>query len=70
MKLPRLRTILLAPLVLFLVFYVFGVAVNLLDDRRVEPLSSAETGRVDEFAIFKAALSGEEIGMLYDQGRP
>jgi nucleoside-diphosphate-sugar epimerase len=55
MKLPRLRTILLAPLVLFVVFYLFGVTVNLLDDRQVAPLSNARPGNVDEIAIFGAS---------------
>jgi hypothetical protein len=55
MKFPRLRTILLAPLVIFIVFYLFGVIANLLDDRQVDPLSNVEPGRLDEIAIFGAS---------------
>jgi hypothetical protein len=55
MKLPRLRTILLVPFVLFLALYLFGVMANLLDDRQVPPLSNADTGSVDEIAIFGAS---------------
>ena len=55
MKLPRLRTILLTPFVLFVVFYLFGVLANLLDDRQVDPLSDAGPGSVDEIAIFGAS---------------
>jgi hypothetical protein len=55
MKWPRLRTLLLAPLVAFALFYLLGVAANLLDDRQVEPLSNAGPGKVDEIAIFGAS---------------
>ena len=55
MKLFRLRTILLAPLVLFGLVYLVGVAANLLDDRQVAPLPKAEAGSVDEIAIFGAS---------------
>ena len=55
MKLPRLRTIFLTPLVLFVAFYLFGVIVNLLDDRQVKPLSNATPGNLDEIAIFGAS---------------
>jgi nucleoside-diphosphate-sugar epimerase len=55
MKLPRFRTILLAPLVLFVLFYLLGVMANLLDDRQVEPLSSARPGSIDEIAVFGAS---------------
>ena len=46
---------LLAPLVAFALFYLFGIAANLLDDRQVEPLSNAGPGKVDEIAIFGAS---------------
>ena len=36
-------------------FYLFGVTVNLLDDRQVDPLSNVEPGRLDEIAIFGAS---------------
>jgi hypothetical protein len=76
MKLPRLRTVLLIPLVSFIAFYLIGVFANLLDDRQVEPLSAAPPGIVDEIAIFgasgtagdgilKAALADEDVGTIY-----
>ena len=55
MRLPRPRSILLAPLVLFLLFYLLGVIANLLDDRQVEPISDATTASVREIAIFGAS---------------
>lgn len=55
MKLPRLRTILITPFVLFVLLYLFGVMANLLDDRQVEPLSDAQPGNVDEIAILGAS---------------
>jgi hypothetical protein len=76
MRLPRLRTILLAPLVLFGLVYLFGVLANVLDDRAVEPLSNAGSARVDEIAIFgasgtagdgilKAALADPEVSTIH-----
>jgi len=55
MKLPRFRTFLLAPLVLFIVFYLLGVMAKLLDDRQVEPLSSTTPGSIHEIAVFGAS---------------
>jgi len=55
MKLPRLRTILLTPLVLFIGFYLLGVVANLLDYRQVQPLSVTEPDRVDVIAVFGAS---------------
>ena len=55
MKLTRLRTIILIPLVLFIAFYLLGVVVNPLDDRKLLPLSSSPPGSVDELAIFGAS---------------
>jgi hypothetical protein len=55
MKLPRLRTILIAPIALFVVFYLLGVIASLLDDRQVIPLSDAEPGSIDKVAIFGAS---------------
>ena len=55
MKLPRLRTILLVPFLLFTALYLVGVVANLLDDRQVEPLSGAASGSVDSIAIFGAS---------------
>jgi hypothetical protein len=76
MKLPRFRTFLLVPLVLFIVFYLFGVMAKLLDDRQVEPLSDATAGSVHEIAIFgasgtagdgilKAALSDSDVARIH-----
>ena len=76
MKLPRLRTVLLVPFVLFLALYLFGVMANLLDDRQVPPLSNADTGSVDEIAIFgasgtagdgilKAALADPDVNTVH-----
>jgi hypothetical protein len=39
MKFPRLRTILLVPLVLFALFYLTGVIIVQSDDRKVAPLA-------------------------------
>ena len=55
MKLPRLRTILLTPMVLFIGFYLLGVVANLLDDRRVQTLSMIRSERVDVIAVFGAS---------------
>ncbi|NNK37448.1 MAG: hypothetical protein HKP03_03135 [Xanthomonadales bacterium] len=76
MKLPRLRTILLIPLVLFAALYLVGVLANLLDDRQVAPLKNAEPGRVSEIAIFgasgtagdgilKAALADPDVNTIH-----
>lgn len=75
MRLPRLRTIILAPLILFVAFYLLGVTVNLLDDRQVEPLSNALPHNLDNIAIFgasgtagdgilKAALADPDVGSI------
>jgi hypothetical protein len=74
MKLPRLKTILLTPLVLFALFYAVGVAVFFLDDRTVEPL--AESPAPITVAIFgasgtagdgilKAALASPDIDKIH-----
>ena len=76
MKLPRLRTFLLAPLLLFLAFYLLGVMANLLDDQQVEPISGAAAASVREIAIFgasgtagdgilKAALSDPDVSRIH-----
>ena len=76
MKLPRLRTILLVPVALFVVVYLFGVMANLLDDRRVAPLSNAGPKNVNEIAIFgasgtagdgilKAALADPDVNTIH-----
>jgi len=55
MKLPRIRTVLLAPLLLFAVFYLAGVIANLLDDRQVPPLSNARPESIEAIAVFGAS---------------
>lgn len=76
MKRPRLRTILLIPLVLFALFYLFGVIATLLDDRQVEPLSDVRPASVEEIAIFgasgtagdgilKAALADPDVRIIH-----
>lgn len=76
MKLPRLRIVLITPLVLFVAFYLVGVIANLLDDRQVEPLSDTQPGSINEIAIFgasgtagdgilKAALADPNVGAIH-----
>jgi len=55
MKLPRIRTVLLAPLLLFAVFYLAGVIANLLDDRQAPPLSNARPESIEAIAVFGAS---------------
>jgi len=75
MKLPRLKTILLTPLILFAVFYVAVVIYVLLDDRSVAPLDASPTQPLS-IAIFgasgtagdgilKAALASPDIGKIH-----
>jgi len=54
MKLPRLRTVLLAPLVLFALFYLTGVFMVATDDRTVEPLEASPASH-ETIAIFGAS---------------
>ena len=71
MRLPRLRTILLVPIVLFALFYLTGVVMLLSDDRIVEPLArpGADHGTIVIFGasgtagdgILKAALADPDI---------
>ena len=75
MRLPRLRTVLLAPLVLFAMLYLTGVIVVALDDETVAPLSTPPEGQ-DNIVIFgasgtagdgilKAALEDSDIGRIH-----
>ena len=75
MKLPRLKTILLTPLILFAVFYVAVAIYVLLDDRSVAPLDASPTQPIT-IAIFgasgtagdgilKAALASPDIGKIH-----
>ena len=52
MRFPRLRTILLAPLALFAMFYVAGAVLVLLDDSAIEPIVHSTGSRT--VAIFGA----------------
>jgi hypothetical protein len=75
MKLPRLKTVLLTPLVLFALLYVILVVVVLQDDRTVAPLEEAPgdpitiailgaSGTAGD-GIFKAALASPDIGKIH-----
>lgn len=74
MKLPRLRSILLAPLILFAAFYLVALTVNLLNHDEV-PLVESILARHETVAIFgasgtagdgilKAALANPEIKQI------
>lgn len=75
MKLPALRSILLAPLILFALVYLAAVVVQLSDDRRVAPLPerAAELESVVIFGasgtagdgILKAALADPDLGVIH-----
>ena len=54
MKLPRLRTILLTPLVLFAIFYLLGVTFNLVSHEEVPVIESVKAGH-ETVAIFGAS---------------
>lgn len=75
MKLPRLKTVLLTPLVLFALVYVVLVVVVLLDDRSVEPLAEipdhpitiaifGASGTAGD-GILKAALASSDIEKIH-----
>lgn len=75
MKLPRLRTVLLAPLILFAIFYAAGVIFLLFDDDTVAPLSDTSTN-FESVVIFgasgtagdgilKAALANPDIKEIH-----
>ena len=73
-KLPRLRTVLLTPLVLFALLYVLGAFMFLTDDRKVEPLEQTPTpitisifgasGTAGD-GILKAAMASSQIEKIY-----
>ena len=74
MKLPRFRTILLAPLILFALFYASAAVFVLFDDNAVEPLTAYNADR-HTVAIFgasgtagdgilKAALASPDIDRI------
>lgn len=74
MRFPRLRTILLAPLALFALFYVAVAVLVLLDDDAVEPIAhTTESRTVAIFGasgtagdgILKAAIASEDIERIH-----
>lgn len=75
MKLPRLRTLLLVPLVLFAMFYIAGAVLLALKDDAIEPMpgASANYERVVIFGasgtagdgILKAALANPDIREIH-----
>ena len=75
MKLPRIRTLLLVPLGLFVLLYLAGAVIVATDDRSVEPLGAREA-RHDVIALFgasgttgdgilKAALADPDIRKIH-----
>ena len=75
MKLPRLRTLLLVPLILFALLYLAGAVIVATDDRSVETLEAQES-RHDVIALFgasgttgdgilKAALADPDIRKIH-----
>jgi len=75
MKLPRIRTFLLVPVVLFALFYLAGVIIVATDDRSVETLEAQEA-RHEVIALFgasgtagdgilKAALADPDIHRIH-----
>ena len=75
MKLPRLKTVLLTPLILFALFYVMGIFMFLNDDRSVallttspvDPISVAIFGASGTAGdgILKAALASSDIEKVH-----
>jgi len=75
MRLPKLRTVLLTPLVLFVMFYLVGVIVLLFDDDTIVPMSGPPTdyAKVVIFGasgtagdgILKAALADPDIEKIH-----
>jgi len=75
MKLPRIRTLLLVPIVLFALFYLAGVIIVATDDRSVEALEAQEannkvialfgaSGTAGD-GILKAALADPDIRKIH-----
>ena len=75
MRLPKLRTVLLTPLVLFAIFYLVGVIFLLFDDDTIVPMSGPPTdyAKVVIFGasgtagdgILKAALADPDIEKIH-----
>ncbi|MFT5521626.1 MAG: hypothetical protein ACI9IA_002230 [Enterobacterales bacterium] len=75
MKIKILKAVLLIPLVLFILSYLFGAYMVMTDDRKVEPLKASPTSPI-KIAIFgasgtagdgilKAALASSDIGLIH-----
>ena len=76
MKRPRLKTLLLIPVVLFAAFYLFGVIMVQTDKREIAPLTAVPAGALDTIAIFgasgtagdgvlKAALADPDVATIH-----
>jgi len=61
MKLPRLRTILLIPLILFALFYMTGVYMVVTDDRTVETLEASRTNHETVAILGASGTAGDGI---------
>lgn len=75
MKLPRLRTVLLTPLILFAMFYIAGAIFLIFDDDTIAPLSGSPidytsvvifgaSGTAGD-GILKAALADPDAGKIH-----
>ncbi len=74
-KRPRIKTLLLIPLLLFVAFYFVGALINLTDDRQVDVLTNASYENLRNVAIFgasgtagdgilKAAMADPGVGQI------
>ena len=61
MKLPRLKTVLLTPLVIFALLYTVLVIVVLLDDRTVAPLEEAPADPITIAILGASGIAGDGI---------
>ena len=61
MKLPRLKTVLLTPLVIFALLYTVLVIVVLLDDRTVAPLEEAPADPITIAILGASGTAGDGI---------
>lgn len=61
MKLPRLRTILLAPLILFMGFYLLALVLNVLNQEAIPVLESKPTGHETLAILGASGTAGDGI---------
>ena len=61
MKLPRLRTILLAPLILFGAFYFAAIIINVLNQEAVPVLESAQAGHETLAILGASGTAGDGV---------